>query len=178
VVLVACGGNILAGSKSNIVIIVAGGSGSRYGSLITKQYTNSILRKTILKFLSNDNIDDIQVVIQPKDLELYKSETKNLRLLPVVFGGENRSESVKQGIIAIKQYKPNLVLIHDANRPFISTNLINKIIKNLISNPNNAVIPCLKINEELIECWVYQENTTWDSDTVWPDLSLIHKIKI
>jgi len=40
--------------------------------------------------------------------------------------------------------------------------------------------PCLKISEDedLIECWIYQEDTKWGAGTVWPDLSTTHRIEI
>lgn len=130
--LVAFGGSILAGSKlDTIVLIVAGGSGSRFCSSIPKQYNHSILRRTILKFANNQNISAIQVVIREEDTKLYNLAIEGLNILPVVFGGKTRSESVKNGLTAIKQYNPELVLVHDANRPYITGTLINNVVNTL-----------------------------------------------
>jgi 2-C-methyl-D-erythritol 4-phosphate cytidylyltransferase / 2-C-methyl-D-erythritol 2,4-cyclodiphosphate synthase len=130
-----------------IGLIVAGGFGSRYDNEIPKQYTRSILKQTIQKFLSSGLIDNIQIVIRLEDLELYKKETQGLELLPVCFGGETRSDSVKNGLNSISSYAPELVLVHDANRPFLSSTLIDKIISTLKDNPNcNGVAPTLPLS--------------------------------
>lgn len=144
--------------KKTIALIVAGGSGSRFGDSIPKQYTNSILRNTILAFKRNPRIDSVQVVIREEDRELYLKTIKDLSLLPVVFGGTTRGESVKNGLKGILNHSPELVLIHDANRPYISLELTDKVIDQLYKHPNYGVIPIFpivetvkKINEEEIE---------------------------
>ena len=132
-----------------IALIVAGGSGSRFSSNAPKQYLNSILEKTISKFLSSSSIDHIQVVIRPEDIKLYEDATKNFNLLPVTFGGKSRAESVIKGLNSIEQYRPELVLVHDANRPFLSVKLINNIIKQLHLNPNHGIIPAIPISDTI-----------------------------
>ena len=132
-----------------IALIVAGGSGSRFSSSIPKQYINSTLTKTILKFLSSNLIDSVQVVIRPEDIELYRNATKNFNLLPVAFGGESRAQSVINGLNSIKQYNPEIVLVHDANRPFLCKKLINNIIEQLQLNPNHGIIPATPISDTI-----------------------------
>ncbi len=129
-----------------IAIIVAGGFGSRFNSDMPKQYTSSILIQTIKKFIAA-KIDQIQVVIRPQDLELYNEQTKGLNLLPPCFGGKTRGDSVKNGLEAIVKYQPDLVLVHDACRPFISIELINQITEQLKLNPEHGIIPCIKVPE-------------------------------
>lgn len=129
-----------------IAVIVAGGSGSRFGSSIPKQYTSSILTKTIKQFLKA-KIDAIQVVIRPEDIELYNQATSNMELLPVVFGGDTRGASVKNGLQEIEKYNPELVLVHDANRSFISVELINQVIDKLEENPGSGVVPSIEVPE-------------------------------
>lgn len=129
-----------------IAIIAAGGLGNRFSSSIPKQYTSSILRNTIKKFL-NSNIDSIQVVIAPNDIELYNEAISGLDLLPYCFGGETRSHSVKNALNAIESYNPDFVLVHDACRPFVSTNLINEVIDKLKANPKHGVVPSIAMLE-------------------------------
>lgn len=129
-----------------IAIIVAGGSGSRFDSSIPKQYTSSILTKTIKQFLKA-KIDAVQVVIRPEDIELYNQATCNMDLLPVVFGGDTRGASVKNGLQEIKKYNPELVLVHDANRSFISVELINQVIDKLKEHPGFGVVPSIEVPE-------------------------------
>ncbi|MGB4191530.1 MAG: 2-C-methyl-D-erythritol 2,4-cyclodiphosphate synthase [Rickettsiales bacterium] len=130
-----------------IAIIVAGGSGTRFGSSIPKQYTNSILALTISKFIASKHIYAVQVIIRPEDQEFYNQVAENFNLLPVVFGGKTRSESVENALAALETYQPDLVLIHDANRPFVSTLLIEQIIEQLKLHPEHGVAPSLKITE-------------------------------
>lgn len=146
--LAVSGGSILVGSKmKTIAIIVAGGMGTRFSSNIPKQYTNNILKSSIVKFLNSSKIDAIQVVIRPEDQELYDEVASGFNLLPVIFGGATRSASVKNGMEAIEKYNPELVLIHDANRPYLSTNLIDEIVASLLMNKDGGVAPVLPITE-------------------------------
>lgn len=129
-----------------VALIVAGGIGSRFNHTTPKQYVSCTLRKTIEKFMQS-KIDLIQVVIRREDQELYNKETYGLDILQPVFGGATRGESVKNGLDAIAQYKADIVLIHDANRPFLSSNLINNVIDNLVRNPNAGVVPIVDVPE-------------------------------
>ena len=132
-----------------IAIIVAAGFGERFADSIPKQYTSSILRQTIEKFLSSNLIDALQVVIRPEDIELYNKHIEGLKVLPVAFGGATRGDSVNNGLNAIIDYDPELVLVHDACRPFLSVTLIDKIINTLQSTPGHGVVPALPINETI-----------------------------
>ena len=87
----------------------------------------------------------MHVVIRPEDIEHYQQATKGLKALTHSFGGETRSDSVANGLKAIAQYKPKLVLIHDANRPFVTNKLIDEIISKLKANPNSGVAPAIAI---------------------------------
>ena len=129
-----------------IALIVAGGFGRRFGGEIPKQYTSSILTKTIKKFLES-KVDNVQVVIRPEDQKFYLQAINGMNLLPVVFGGSTRGESVRNGLQAIAQHNPDLVLVHDANRPFLSVNLIDEIITKLKLNPQHGVVPAVKVPE-------------------------------
>src|SRR5258705_11839556 len=51
-----------------------------------------------------------------------------LKVLPAVFGGATRQASVRAGLEALAAYKPELVLAHDAARPFASLALIARAI--------------------------------------------------
>jgi 2-C-methyl-D-erythritol 4-phosphate cytidylyltransferase/2-C-methyl-D-erythritol 2,4-cyclodiphosphate synthase len=134
-----------------IALIVAGGFSKRFNGEFPKQYFSigefSILKQTIDKFISSKFIDAVQVVIRPEDIDLYNEATKALNLLPVCFGGETRGDSVCNGLKAIAQYDPEFVLIHDACRPFLSTNLIDKITQLLKFEEHLTVIPAIAITE-------------------------------
>ena len=128
-----------------IVLIVAGGEGQRFGSSVPKQYYKlgdvPILKATINKFAALGY--QVQVVIRPEDQSFYNEIDNNL--LPVCFAGSTRFDSVKNGLKAIAKYKPDLVLVHDACRPYISTKLITTIIDEL--KTADAVVPVISNSE-------------------------------
>ena len=75
-------------------LILAGGSGSRLGSDIPKQYLSlngvSILRRTVDTFLAHPDIDAVQVVIGAEDRELYNLAIGDADVRPSVTGGASR----------------------------------------------------------------------------------------
>ncbi len=117
------------------VVIPAGGIGKRFGGDKPKQFFEidgiPILQLTIQKFQVCDAIDFIVVVSHPD----FVNETQNLihnnqftKVKSVVVGGEHRQDSVWNGIKEISKYSVNIILIHDAVRPFVSTKLIIDIV--------------------------------------------------
>ena len=113
---------------NNAALIVAGGSGSRFGSSIPKQYHKfrngkSILQETILAFKRHPMIELVCIVL----CEKYQSEVDCLK----TYSGKTRQESVRNGLSFLQQYKPRRVLIHDGVRPFVSQNLISQVISKL-----------------------------------------------
>jgi 2-C-methyl-D-erythritol 4-phosphate cytidylyltransferase/2-C-methyl-D-erythritol 2,4-cyclodiphosphate synthase len=125
----------------NIALIVAAGRGSRFNGTTPKQYQKiagvSLLERSIISF--HEIIDYIQIVIHPDDLLLYNEIAPRYKLLPPVYGGESRQESVKNGLQQISYLHPKNVLIHDASRPFVNRGLILDIIQSL--KIHKGVIP-------------------------------------
>jgi 2-C-methyl-D-erythritol 4-phosphate cytidylyltransferase len=127
-----------------IAIIVAAGRGLRLNSAIPKQYIKlagiSSLERSIMAL--QDLVDGVLVVIHPDDIRLYQEIASKYQLIPYVFGGILRQDSVRNGLEHIAQYKPKKVLIHDAARPFTSKQVITNIISEL--DHNAAVIAASK----------------------------------
>ena len=118
-----------------IALIVAGGSSRRFASKVPKQYLRykdkPIIAHTIERFLMHPQIDQVKVVIRPEDLVLYKDAVKTKDILPPAYGGPERQDSVRLGLESIAELNPEIVLIHDACRPFINDQVINEIIEAL-----------------------------------------------
>jgi 2-C-methyl-D-erythritol 4-phosphate cytidylyltransferase/2-C-methyl-D-erythritol 2,4-cyclodiphosphate synthase len=119
-------------------LIVAAGRGSRAGEGIPKQYrdlqSQSVLARTLNRFLSHPGIDHILVVIHPDDRDLYEASIAAFAplppaLLPCVHGGDTRQDSVRNGLEALASSAPETVLVHDAARPFASPDLIDRAIQ-------------------------------------------------
>src|ERR1700722_9829026 len=95
------------------VLIVAAGSGDRFGGSIPKQYQDlagvPILRRSVLAFLNHPHIDGVQVVINPAHRAMYDKAVNDLGLPEPITGGSTRQDSVRLGLEAMaKGKKPNL----------------------------------------------------------------------
>jgi len=136
---------------TTIALIVAAGSGSRTGLDYPKQYFKmgemTVLEHTIDAFLKHNRIDHIQVLINPADADLFKKAVKDRGLLPWQSGGETRQKSVLNGLKAIESLSPDQVLIHDAARPFVSQDLVDRCLEALKNH--KAVLPALPMVDTL-----------------------------
>ncbi|PWC55616.1 bifunctional 2-C-methyl-D-erythritol 4-phosphate cytidylyltransferase/2-C-methyl-D-erythritol 2,4-cyclodiphosphate synthase [Azospirillum sp. TSO22-1] len=127
-----------------IALIVAGGSGQRFGAERPKQYHDlagrPVLRRTVEAFLRHPAVAGVQVVIQPAHRDLYDAAVAGLDLPEPVAGGATRQDSVRNGLKALPS--PDLVLIHDAARPLIDADTIRAVIDALAEVPGAlAAVP-------------------------------------
>jgi 2-C-methyl-D-erythritol 4-phosphate cytidylyltransferase len=87
-----------------------------------------ILLHTVRKFAASPRVSRIVVALRPDDLEwageLLHREIRN-KPVEVVEGGNSRQESVERGLAAVPQ-DTDLVAVHDAVRPFIDLEIIEK----------------------------------------------------
>jgi 2-C-methyl-D-erythritol 4-phosphate cytidylyltransferase/2-C-methyl-D-erythritol 2,4-cyclodiphosphate synthase len=98
--------------------------------------------------LSHRNIDKIVVVIGPGDAAIYAEAAHGLpNLLAPVVGGTTRQQSVLNGLEALAEQGPRLVLIHDAARPFAPADLIERVIE--ACTDGSGAIPALPVTETL-----------------------------
>ena len=139
-------------SKTVSALIVAAGRGTRAGAGLPKQYRllqgQPVLRHTLRALLAHDKVECIQVVIHPDDTPLYEAAVAGLpRLLPPVFGGNTRSESVLNGLQALEKGAPEIVLIHDAARPFLPLKIIDNLLTAL--QTNKGAFPALSVVDAL-----------------------------
>ena len=117
------------------VIIVAAGRGTRAGGDgPPKQYWplggQSVLERTLSVFGGHPGIGPIVTVIHGQDRELYDQASSVFedRLEQPVIGGATRQDSVRAGLEAIGPASPESVLIHDAVRPFVTFEIIDRVI--------------------------------------------------
>jgi 2-C-methyl-D-erythritol 4-phosphate cytidylyltransferase len=115
-------------------VIVAGGKGKRMGTDVAKQYINiggkPILYYAIKAFAECKHIDEIILVTQKDEIQYCKSqivEKFNLPVKTIVEAGAERQDSVYNGLNSIDDC--DVVLIHDAARPFVTSAIIEKGIK-------------------------------------------------
>jgi 2-C-methyl-D-erythritol 4-phosphate cytidylyltransferase/2-C-methyl-D-erythritol 2,4-cyclodiphosphate synthase len=134
-------------------LIVAAGRGTRAGTDVPKQYVSigglSVLARAMAVFSGYGAIGRLQAVIHPDDLDLYLSSLPDeaCGLAPPVSGGASRQASVRAGLAALADWAPDLVLIHDAARPFVTSAVIDRVIGALGSFP--GAIPGLAVADTL-----------------------------
>jgi len=133
-------------------IIVAGGSGNRMGAAVPKQFLEicgkPVLMHTIQVFYEFDPECELILVLPEMQQEFWDGLClKHSFTLPhrVVSGGENRFNSVKNGLKLIDG--DGIVFIHDGVRPLVSAETLGRCFNTAI-NTGNA-IPVLPVNESL-----------------------------
>ncbi len=140
-------------------IILAAGRGTRLvqvtpsGSL-PKQYLEvggqSILRRTVEVFAAHSEIDHLQLVIHPDDEMAYRQAVAGLSLPDPVYGGESRQESVFNALMQLNAAADDLVLIHDAARPFVSPATIDAALAGLRDGVHlHGVIAAIPLTDTL-----------------------------
>jgi len=134
------------------VLVVAAGKGERAGGAVPKQYAallgKPILRWTLEAFVRHPRVDSVLVAIGPDQEQLYAPAVEGLALPPPIAGGSTRQESVRRGLEALAQSAPDMVLIHDAARPLVSSAIIDAVIAALESGADGSV-PLLAVADTL-----------------------------
>ena len=136
-----------------IALIVAAGSGSRMGGELPKQYRpiagKAVLAHAVDALTSHPRIDAVRVVIGDGQQEAALEALGGRDVGQLIVGGETRQESVRRGLEALAvQGAPDLVLIHDAARPFCPLNVIDRLLKAL--EHNSAAVPALPAADTLM----------------------------
>lgn len=138
----------------NVAMLIAGGSGQRMNQDIPKQFLNvfdkPVIIYTLEVFQKHPNIDAIMVVCikgWETILQAYAKQFNIDKLRWIVEGGENGQQSIYRGI---KELEGNLaaddiVLIHDAIRPMVSSEIISDCISTCsLKGSAITVIPCVE----------------------------------
>lgn len=135
-----------SGSVNDIAaIVVAAGRGRRAGGDMPKQWQplgdGRVIDHTLDVFHRHPAIDRIVLVLHPDDLALAPSGPM------IATGGADRAASVKAGLLALADKRPDLVLIHDVARPCLQAATIDAVIEALADNAGAA--PALPVTDAL-----------------------------
>ena len=127
-------------------LIVAAGRGTRAGDGPPKQYrhvgTRPLIAHSVAIFADHPAISTVRVVIEPGDSDIYhRSVAPAAALGEPVAGGATRQASVRAGLEALAAEAPDLVLIHDAARPFVSHAVIDRALAALADPAALAAVP-------------------------------------
>ena len=118
-----------------VAIILAGGAGKRLKAHMAKQYLflnhMPVLVHTLKVFQKSKVIDNIILALPPDDLVSIRQELIDkyglTKVTTIVAGGKKRQDSVNNGLAAINE-KCDVVVIHDAVRPFVTQELIIQVV--------------------------------------------------
>jgi len=131
-------------------LVVAAGRGTRAGPGGPKQYREiggrTVLRRT-LEALAAAGLARPLVVIHAEDRDAFAAATAGLDLPAPAIGGATRQESVRLGLEALAGGADDLVLIHDAARPFVSPALVAGVIAAL--EVHDGACPALPVADTL-----------------------------
>lgn len=149
-------------------LIVAAGSGTRFGdAAVPKQYApllgRTVLRWSVDRLRAREDIARICIVIQPEHKTHCQHALAGLDGIQIVDGGTTRQQSVRRGLEAIAPYAPDFVLIHDAARPCLTGTLIDNVIYGLASGHDSA-IPALPVTDTLKKVDTRGDVTTHSRD--------------
>jgi 2-C-methyl-D-erythritol 4-phosphate cytidylyltransferase len=129
------------------VIIPAAGLGTRMTSatsgkakknLPSKQFTEldgvPILIHTLRKFAACADVAEICVALRPDEITNFQARLERdardvlEKKVQLVAGGEHRQQSVANALAAIRAKSEDLILVHDAVRPFVTREIIQEVI--------------------------------------------------
>jgi 2-C-methyl-D-erythritol 4-phosphate cytidylyltransferase len=129
-----------------VVVIPAAGLGTRMAApggakakKQSKQFTElggtPILIHTLRKFAAHPRVAEIFVALRRDEIagfrERLQSEAKQIlqKKIELVEGGEHRQESVAHALAAVSAAKDDVILVHDAVRPFVTAKIIDDVIE-------------------------------------------------
>jgi 2-C-methyl-D-erythritol 4-phosphate cytidylyltransferase len=131
-----------------VVIIPAAGLGTRMAAQsgvrpgqTTKQFAEiagkPILMHTLERFAEVPQVSDIYVAVRENEAERLLDFLAAQRLRPsthVVVGGDHRQQSVANALAVIKAGGQDVVLVHDAVRPFVDREIIENVIEAVVKH--------------------------------------------
>ena len=127
-----------AGLGTRMAPVPTGAKGRQKKSAPSKQFTeldgSPILIHTLRKFAAVREIDEIWIALRENEIEGFRarlqSESKDVlaRKIELVVGGEHRQQSAEHALHAVTASSDDVVLVHDAVRPFVSEEIIRDVI--------------------------------------------------
>ena len=140
-----------------IAIIVAGGSGTRFGAQVPKQFLElggiPILMRTIRAFggENRDGSFDVIVTLPESQMDLWRALCDQYGFnVPhhVVAGGETRWHSVKNALDSIDDpASVDVIAVHDGVRPLATASLISRVLET--AHRDGAAIPVVMLNDSV-----------------------------
>ena len=132
-------------------ILVAAGRGLRAGAGGPKQYREiggqPVIFRAMQAFCRHPDVFAVQPVVNPDDTAIFNQAVAGLRYQPPTSGGATRQASVHAGLEALAAEKPDIVLIHDAARPFVTPAVISRAID--AAGRTGAAVPAIPVTDTI-----------------------------
>ena len=133
--------------KKVTAVIVAAGRGTRFGGDLPKQFlkieNRTVLEMAIEPFQSHPMVDALIVASSEEYVELCSRICERFdKMNAVVIGGAQRQDSVRA---CLDRTDEGLVLIHDGARPFVTAQVIDRVIEGAYNQ--GACVPCVPVKD-------------------------------
>lgn len=132
-------------------VIVAGGKGIRAGGDTPKQRQLisgiPMYQWSLKAFEDHPGIESIVIVVPEADAKVYRDDAIESDRVSIAFGGRDRSGSVLNGLKALEADNNDIVLIHDAARPGLTSETIRDLVSALVQS--DAAAPALPVPDAL-----------------------------
>ncbi|MBC9177678.1 bifunctional 2-C-methyl-D-erythritol 4-phosphate cytidylyltransferase/2-C-methyl-D-erythritol 2,4-cyclodiphosphate synthase [Pseudoroseomonas ludipueritiae] len=134
-----------------IALLMAAGSGSRFGAAEPKQYSHllgrPILRHAAEALLADSVVEALLPVVAAGEEARVAAMLEGLPCLPPVAGGATRQDSVRAGLEALAASPPDVVLVHDGARPILAPGMVPALLTALETYP--GAIPAQPVTDTL-----------------------------
>ncbi len=127
-------------------LLVAAGTGSRFGGSIPKQFM-VVAGKPVIRHAAEALLAHVFTLLPVGDAEPIAAALNGLPVLPAVSGGDTRQASVSAGLRALAGSAPDIVLVHDAARPFLPPTTIPALLAAL--RTHDGAIPAVPVADTL-----------------------------
>ena len=127
-------------------ILVAAGSGSRFGAGPPKQFAR-LAGRPVIRHAAEALAPHVSVLQPVGEAGPIAEALDGLAHLPAVPGGDTRQASVRAGLEAVAPHAPDLVLVHDAARPFVPEGTVAALVEALRAHP--GALPAVPVADTL-----------------------------
>jgi 2-C-methyl-D-erythritol 4-phosphate cytidylyltransferase/2-C-methyl-D-erythritol 2,4-cyclodiphosphate synthase len=127
-------------------VLVAAGSGSRFGAETPKQFLR-LAGRPVIRHAAEALAREVDLLQPVGDAAPIEDALAGMTFLPVVAGGASRQASVLAGLEALAPHQPDIVLVHDAARPWIPAGTVPALLAALDQAP--GAIPAVPVADTL-----------------------------